>query len=137
MARDLNSRIAAILLLLGLCSCGPIYETRHSFTPPKSAEGRNCTFQCQTVKMQCQQIEEMQEQRCNENARWQQRRCQQDLENRGKKERWYDCGLETCTADSERCEETYRSCYQSCGGRVDSTSVCTYNCEKAAPGPKN
>lgn len=86
--------IVCLFVVASLVSCGPVYETRYSFTPPRSAEGRSCAFQCQNGKLQCQQIEEMQEQRCNENARWEQRRCQRDLENRGKKEHWYDCGLE-------------------------------------------
>ncbi|MBN8547886.1 MAG: hypothetical protein J0M12_01080 [Deltaproteobacteria bacterium] len=130
----MKRHLLSAFFLLGLVSCGPVYETKHSFTPPRSAEGRSCTFQCQTVKLQCQQIEEMQQRQCEDHARWQQRRCQEDLADRGKKERWYDCGLESCTANTERCEESYRACYQSCGGQVESREVCTYNCDKIPAG---
>ena len=132
MSRYFKQTVCSAFILATLAACGPIFETRYSYTPPRSAEGRSCAFQCQNVKLQCQQIEEMQERQCNEHARWEQRRCEQDLAARGKKERWYDCGLETCSSNTERCEESYRACYQSCGGQVESSEICTYNCEKVS-----
>jgi hypothetical protein len=136
MRLGLGSSISVVLGALVLTSCGPIYETRYTFSPPRSGEGRNCTYQCEHSKQQCREIEEMRAQRCEEHSRWETERCQRDLERRGKKEHWYSCGGDSCSADYDRCESSYRSCYESCGGRVNSEEVCTMNCEKAPPRKK-
>ncbi len=117
-------------LLLGSTGCGPMYDTRYTFVPPESQSGRTCTFQCENSKMQCQQIEQMRNDTCEERARIEQQQCQWNMQMQGKKEKWYDCGLSSCSEDTERCESQYRSCFQMCGGTVRSETVCIANCDQ-------
>lgn len=135
-----NFKQTAMLVLLGigvngLISCGPMYDTQYTFIPPESAQGKACTYQCQNGKYQCEQIDRMQVDRCEESARREQERCKWDLAFRGEKEHWYDCALDSCSANTEQCEAQYRSCFQMCGGTVNTQTVCVANCQQAQPVP--
>lgn len=116
--------IGVAVSLLTLAACGPVYRTQHTFTEPTSPEGRTCVFQCQTSKLQCQQIEDLRKDRCEDRADRDRERCIRRLERQKKEVKSYDCPLDTCSADYERCEEMYRACYQSCGGTITSETVC-------------
>lgn len=113
-----------------LSACGPVYETSYSFIPPTKESGQTCVFQCEMTRNQCFQLEEMKEQNCEMQSKYEYDRCQRDLEARGKKEKWYDCSYDSCSADTERCESLYRSCYSACGGTVQTHRVCTMFCDK-------
>ncbi len=118
-----------LVFLLAASACGPVYRTQYSFEEPDSPEGRACTFQCQTSKLQCEQIEDLRQERCEDRALREQDRCLRRLERQKKEIKSYDCPLDTCRADYDRCEKMYRACYQSCGGRVTSETVCVSGCE--------
>lgn len=125
------SCILALLVVLLLGACGPVYNTEYTFSPPKSETGRSCTYHCDTNKFQCRQIEDMHAQRCQEQAYWEQQRCEAEIyRNKGRDPKWYECGTSSCSADYDRCEEQYRACYQSCGGKVESVTRCVANCEQ-------
>ena len=128
MKKSLVSLLGIALPAAFVTSCGPMYETRYDYIPPEGNTGRACIFQCETVKMQCEQIEDMREQNCEERAEWERLRCEDDLRRRGKKGKWYDCSSSSCSSDTARCDENYRRCYQSCGGSVKTTQVCVFNC---------
>jgi hypothetical protein len=123
-----------VLIVVTLCSvligCGPMFETRYNLTPPKSSSGRACVFQCENGKLQCQQMEQMRQEHCEQESRWEVERCQRQLERKGKKESWNDCWARSCTENTERCQEMYINCYRSCGGEVEVTQVCVSNCDK-------
>lgn len=120
------------ILLLGLWGCGPIYDTRYTFSPPQSSEGKTCTFQCNQIKLQCQQLEDMNNDRCQRDSERERRDCEWEIRmTKGREPKWYECGGSSCSVDYARCEETYRSCYESCGGKIVAERVCVMNCEGA------
>lgn len=127
-------RLLLMLVALPLTACGPMYDTFYTFTPPETASGQQCLMQCEHLKMQCRSMEEMRVDACEERSRWAQERCRDDIYRRKHREpKWHECGSESCTADLERCEASYRSCYQSCGGRVTSETRCVANCDQIQP----
>lgn len=129
-------RSVGLLFLVAIAGCGPIYDTRYTFEPPRSAEGRACTFQCNQGKLQCQQIEDLNKDRCEQESRRNQQDCEYNIRiTKNRSPKWYECGSDSCSADYDRCEESYRSCYESCGGRVNATTVCVSNCDKIPPPP--
>ncbi len=111
---------AMLTAMLMLAGCGPMYETQYSFVPPENESARACIFQCENGKLQCHQLEEMKEENCENRADRDYYRCK----DRGEKY----CYRESCSVDYERCEGQYRSCYQACGGRVESRQVCVAFC---------
>lgn len=117
----------AVLLITG---CGPVYNTTYRLTPPKSASGRSCILNCSTIQSQCEHLERIEADRCEDRSRWEQRECERDFERRGEKPKWYDCVADSCTPELERCEEQYRRCYESCGGEVHAETVCVSGCDK-------
>ena len=126
-----------ILLSLGmllasgiLTSCGPQFQTNYTYYPPESPSGQTCIFQCQNGKLQCQQLRDMEYERCIDRADREYYRCQDmNLDLPDKKKEY--CYRAYCNdADYERCEAGYRSCYQACGGRVESETVCVSGCEQ-------
>ncbi len=126
----MKTKITA-LLALSLSACGPIYDTRYSFIPPESQVGRACIYQCENGRQSCLQLEQIKYDNCLDRSRYEQERCQNQLEWEGKKEKWYDCLGESCSNDTDRCDQNYRSCYLSCGGDVKEENVCIANCDQA------
>ena len=125
---------AAAYLTLSSVGCGPMYETRYSFTPPKSANGRTCIFQCDNSRMQCRNFEEMHKSNCEMRGQLEEQRCENDIRYReGREPKWYECSTSSCSADYDRCDEIYRGCYQMCGGEVRSETVCVANCDQIQP----
>ena len=121
-----------LLMVSFLTACGPVYRTEYTFKPPRTATGRNCAFQCETSRGQCRQIEDLRVDRCEDNSRREVQDCEDRLRwDKNRDSKWYECTGDSCTADYDRCDELYRSCYQSCGGNVTSQTVCVANCEKA------
>lgn len=116
---------------LFLAGCGPIYETQYTLTPPPGAEGRACVFQCDNTQLHCRQIKDLERQSCERDeqlARYEYQNCLQRREkDSGVKcaERYVYCP----SASYESCEAEYRSCFQTCGGVVQSRQVCVFNCE--------
>ena len=138
----LPSRFLRTLCFLGglasLTGCGPMYQTEYIYTPPKSQTGNACVFQCENSKQQCQQIQEMRSEDCERRAEYDYQRCEDRIYDReGRDAKWYECSRESCTADVERCEATYRSCYQSCGGKVEAQTRCVSNCDQIPPPSQN
>ena len=108
------------LLIIGSCltvSCGPLYDTKYSLTPPSTIHGQTCVSQCEIAKNQCEQIEELSETICEvRNAI-----CDISL----------DCfGYPyVCIPNYERCDNHYVNCYETCGGKVEREKVCVMGCE--------
>lgn len=119
---------AFCLALIFFTGCGPIYDTRYTFTPPQDSNARSCIFQCENLKMQCEQLEQMKVENCNYRARLDQDRCRGEIRRQGREPKSYECTLDSCFENTEHCEANYRSCYQNCGGRVHAEQVCIFNC---------
>jgi len=127
--------LAIVIGVFSAAGCGPMYQTDYNLVPPKTESGRACTYHCDTTKLQCRQIEQLRVDRCEMQAREDQRICENQIRwDKGRSPKWYECGGSSCSADNEQCEAQYRSCYQSCGGRVESTTRCVANCDQI---PKN
>lgn len=118
--------ILASYLLIG---CGPVYRTQYTFDPPQDRDGRTCVLHCDNNKMQCEHMERMRHQHCEQRADWEQERCEYELERKNKKEKWYSCARSSCSLNLEPCERQYRLCYQNCGGEVVASEICVMNCE--------
>jgi hypothetical protein len=137
--KQFNGSFFLFLGLISLNGCGPMYNTEYSLVPPKSESGRACTYHCDSGKMQCRQIEELRVDRCQIQAREDDRECEARIRwDKGRSPKWYECGSSSCTADYDQCDAQYRSCFQSCGGRVETTTRCVANCDQipkaSAPG---
>lgn len=128
--------LSLVGIALAISSCGPIYDTTYQFIPPNSEGGRACVYQCENSRSQCRQIEDLRVDRCEQDSRYEQRRCEDDVYRReGRGPKWHECGGLVCTPEYDRCDDQYRSCYQSCGGTVQAETRCVANCEKVPPPP--
>lgn len=125
---------AGVIAIVSIAACGPIYDTQYNFRPPSSSEGRACIFQCEQSRQLCRQNEEYRADDCQRRSEWDQQRCEDQIyRTKGREPKWYECGSESCSADYDRCEGSYRACYQSCGGRVDAETRCVANCDQIPP----
>ena len=113
-----------IVLAMLLVSCGPVYRTTYDYTPPPTAEGKTCAVQCETIRMQCEQIEDLKKEQCEFRARIDHERC---LEKSGSSTR---CSRDTCSVDREACVSRYNSCYRTCGGTVAEDRACVSGCDE-------
>lgn len=97
-------------------SCGPIYDTKYSLTPPLTLEGKSCISQCENSRLQCEQMETLNESICELKKSI----CESTM----------DCfgHVSFCMADYSRCDQHYVNCYQTCGGKVDRKEVCVLGC---------
>lgn len=120
-----------IFVLSFLSACGPIYSTDYNFSPPRSAEGRACVFQCEIGRQQCNEIEGLKQDRCEHYSDQELYDCERDIRRRkGREPKWYECSSRSCDADSDRCDQSYRYCYQACGGEVNQVTNCVANCDQ-------
>lgn len=130
------ARVVNFLLFLTFASCSPVFKTVYSYTPPTNDKGRSCVFQCENSKLQCEQLEDMRNERCQLQADRDYDRCESrkryTYKSNGKSECIENCFCyrQSCTVNYENCENRYRACYKICGGKVDSETVCVSNCEK-------
>jgi len=113
-----------------LSSCGPIYQTHYTLSPPEGAEGKSCVFQCDNINTQCKQVKDLELQRCESRADIDFNTC--EARNVWKLEKdQKSCFRNSCgSSDYTNCESQYRNCYQTCGGKVTGTTVCTAFCGK-------
>lgn len=111
------------LAALCLTACGPIYDTKYSYVPPKDTTGIMCVTSCGMTRSNCQQMEFMNKERCEERHEDDYRWC---LKHNDKKD---DCYRTSCSSNTEHCTEEYNTCYQSCGGTINSQQVCTAFCQ--------
>ena len=113
----------SVLLIASLLwGCGPKYQ--YVFTPPPTPEGRVCTSQCEIGKQQCYGFTQNAFNQCQMNhnmALQNYNQCRNyarnDRDGKGKNSCYYP--PYTCNTSSYQCDENYRTCYQNCGGRVE------------------
>lgn len=135
--RSLVVMVWCALVLAG-CELTPVYETRYSFTPPKSQEGRTCAAQClmhqQTCSSECSSGYQACKDREEDVAQREYHRYLKE-QHRLKKPvklgiinfRRGDCSSKYC---HDECGSFYRECFQLCGGQVSARQVCTAFCDR-------
>jgi len=121
-----------ILFSLGLalgCAPSPVYQVKYDYLAPESAEGRECTQQCEGPKLQCEQTVNRQFEQ--ERLKLQQGYQQCLLSQSGGAARvpilCYDPS-QSIKPDYSNCLATYKGCFEHCGGRVEERNVCVRNC---------
>ncbi len=125
----------ALLSIFFAVGCGPTFQTDYLYEPPKSQLGQNCIFQCSNSKNQCLQLEDFRKNDCENRAQLEYDRCEDRIRYKeGRDPKWYECSKESCSSNEERCDESYRTCYTSCGGKVDVHTYCVSGCDQLPPG---
>lgn len=120
--------LIAVLLTV---SCGPVYETNHRFTPPADPLSRPCISQCLADKGQCRNTADLKAEnsrlRCERDSRDDYERC---LSTASGEQGRSSCNRRSCgqSSDNSQCDADYRTCFESCGGVVETERICTFNC---------
>lgn len=109
---------AALLGAWMLAGCGP--RIVYDFIPPESPEGRLCAAQCATSQSYCRQSAEANHRACEASYQSALASYNACREAKGK-----GCvSPQTCFYPSTSgCDEAYRSCFSTCGGRVQARVV--------------
>lgn len=136
--KKIFSLLLSLCALLTLTACGPIYKTNYSYIPPQNGMGKMCAAQCVQGKNACQQSCEVTKNTCqlraHQDALAKFQIYKQDRLRQGKKvalnvsafDNSYSCN-QSCA-----CEDTFNTCYSTCGGQVITKKVCVAFCNKAA-----
>jgi hypothetical protein len=125
--------------MLGLSACNETTSRLYAYTPPQTPGGRLCTNQCSAAKDYCNQLCDLDRRQCVINAQTQaihdydqytrdQFLNRQHIDFRASDfERLGACDgpKKECVND---CENHYKSCYELCGGQVQTTSSCQFLC---------
>lgn len=123
--------LAGLLSLLALTACAPVKETRYNYLPPKDNPGQVCVAQCSAAHSAClkeaDKLAAGERDRCEMEARQEYDLC---LARPASDSREL-CEPRRCSisAEAAACDPTYRSCFQGCGGTVETRQVCIINCE--------
>ncbi len=122
--------LTALSLTLG--GCGPVYSTHYRYTPPVDSGGKMCANQCISNRDQCRQFAESrasQEQaQCEQNATMRFALCLASARTDQARSRCSPNDYCPRFVYSEHCEDSYRQCFQNCGGKIDSFQVCDFGC---------
>ena len=125
------------ITLFALSNCfGPVYETRYTYDPPVTTEGRMCVNQCQQMSTICKQNCKLNLQQCETNALLQAQIEYQNYVNRrnlaGKSiKRTIESFRRPCYDNgcSNECDQNFRFCFMNCGGQIREHTICTAFCE--------
>lgn len=125
------------LALLTLSSCaGPADTQRHYVLPP-SAGGRLCVSQCSEARNYCLEDCKLETRTCTNEM---QAQAIKDYENYAREQFQTRAPLDLRPRDFERpelcknpsclkgCEKSYKSCYENCGGKVETKTSCKFLC---------
>lgn len=123
--------LAAVALCIA--ACGPVYNTEYRYTPPADDRGRACAMQCNAQQTQCKTnaglAAENERLLCELESREDFYSCQKRAKDDAARAQ---CERSTCSRDDDEgvaaCENDFRTCFQTCGGKIDSFQVCTFNC---------
>lgn len=131
--------LCAALFLLS--ACGPEYKTNYSFSPPpQSAQATQCLQSCEIQQQQCKLLDDTRYSACRSEARADKLQCEANgnaeyqaclathAGDAGKCSKPF-CMENQCSNDRSSCEESYRTCYTSCGGTITSRTECVSGCD--------
>lgn len=113
-------RLLLSTLLIVMTGCSFV---RYDYEPPVTEAGRQCTVQCAVVREMCINNENYRAQNnkaaCEQRNQWNYQQC---IRRAVDKDAARACtrNQPMCWSNTNnfRCEENYRSCYVTCGGRV-------------------
>lgn len=142
MKRILIAPFLCLIITL-LCGCGPVYETHYHYYAPQAWQGRKCVNKCLAARSSCRMECATLNQSCRNSA---------DLaalpgyitynHEADKSGEPNDTSLNDfadtsgCNA-SCGCNETFRECFENCGGTIKTTTVCTAFCPTTPQAPQN
>lgn len=120
LRRSIWQRIPLLwVFALTLTACGP--RINYAYTPPASPEGMVCISQCANSQQMCWNFNQNAYQQCLNNRNWAMQNYYQCRNNAPTKEARNSCYMPPACygPNNYYCEETYRACYQACGGNVE------------------
>ncbi len=122
--------LLTVLLTVALSACTFV---RYEYHPPASEAGRQCVVQCSGVREMCIGNENQRAQNdriaCEQRNHWNYQNCMRRADDKDDAKACSRAQTSCwANANTYRCDEGYRSCYVSCGGRVDAI-------EEKWPGP--
>ena len=109
---------------LTLTACGP--QIHYAYTPPASPEGMVCISQCANSQQMCWSYNQSAYQQCLNNRNWAMQRYYQCQNNAAStKVIRSSCYMPPACygPNNYYCDETYRACYQACGGNVEAFAL--------------
>lgn len=120
-----------ILFSLGLalgCAPSPVYQVKYDYLAPESAEGKECTQQCESTKLQCEQgvNKEFEQDRLKLQQGYQQ--CLLSQSGGARAPILCHDPSQSIKPDYSNCLASYNRCFERCGGRVEEKNVCVRNC---------
>ena len=65
-----------LVVLILLVGCGPQFRTNYQFQPPATQQGQACVFQCENSRLQCQRLDDLEYERCQDRAEDRYVRCE-------------------------------------------------------------
>jgi hypothetical protein len=105
------------LAMLALASCSKPEPPRYTYVPPDTQEGRACVTQCAGSMDSCRSSEQQRFHVCEYKRQRDMRAYQKCSQASGSA--FCQQPPASCPAmDLYGCEATYRSCYETCGGKV-------------------
>lgn len=137
--RNLQHVLLSLIAAAVLAACGPVVETRYSYTPPGGSGGMACIQQCEAGRFQCVREARYSQDSCkaaaHERAERAYHRYLRTLR-RGEKPKHslsYFDNAYTCQNVEAQCKTDYHDCYAACGGQVVAQRICTSGCEQLTP----
>ena len=146
-----NKLFSIIILFFILTSCGPVYQTNYSYSPPEEMAGKQCLSLCSAQRQSCSSNCRDREQTCEivartldlaENLSCNKRKkyCNNNPDASGCIfDKNMDCNESSgshsnCTNEKKECKSEclsyYNECYINCGGKIDTQSICVQFCDK-------
>ena len=128
-------RIIPLFALLCLVGCGPVYQTTYDYIPPSNPEDKlqlneclhgrqQCRQSCQSMRLQCENNEALKEVATKV----------VDAIKKGDKTSSFSSSHYHCTASENNCladcDNSYRACYENCGGTVIQHTECVARCPR-------
>lgn len=125
--------LSVALIGVTVASCGPIYNTTYTFSPPNSMQGRQCVNDCLAQKSHCSFRCQRDYEQCTfaaqDEAHHQYREWQRH--HHGDHSRYYNDFVDTSQCQQDcGCDNDYRQCYANCGGAVIPHTRCVAFCNK-------
>lgn len=137
--RDVRRVLLSLMVAVLAAACGPVIETRYSYTPPPGGGGMACIQQCEAGRFQCVREARYSQDSCKADAH---RRAEHAYHHylstlrRGEKPKYglsYFDNSYSCQNVESQCKVDYNDCYAACGGQVVAQQICTSGCEQLKP----
>lgn len=136
MVRWLSGALA-VLSLVGLVACGPIYQTQETYVVPKKPQVKRCVNRCLRDRSKCRMDCKQLNNRCHIAA---DRAARPDYAAYVRHQKHYGFSVTKRLSDFADysqcraacgCESDYRQCYTHCGGVVLETRQCVAFCPES------